>query len=115
MGIVISRALDTIKQREVLEVLSMAGCNDDDLRLVKALLANTCQSQRHTAWFKSPLGPFKVIHCPRTFHSLLSDQSKRAHTGLTPQSQTWEHADDVDFANEERDPLDIAFKGMQCT
>ena len=34
MGIDMSRSFDTIKQGKALEVLNMAGCNDDDHRLV---------------------------------------------------------------------------------
>ena len=36
-----SRAFDTIKQGKALEVLNMAGCNDDDHHLVWVLLVNT--------------------------------------------------------------------------
>jgi len=41
MGIDMSRAFDTIKRKRILDVLLKAGCNDDELRLVRALLAGT--------------------------------------------------------------------------
>lgn len=35
MGIDMSRAFDTIKRRKILEVLELAGCNEDELRLIQ--------------------------------------------------------------------------------
>ena len=51
MDIDMPRAFDTIKRKKALDVLNMAGCNDDDHQLVRVLLANThltIKSQRHT-------------------------------------------------------------------
>ena len=62
-----SRAFDTIKQGKALEVLNMAGCNDDDHRLVRVLLINTHLTIRvkgtQSAWFETSLGSLKGIHC----------------------------------------------------
>jgi len=41
IGIDMSRAFDTIKRKRILDVLLQAGCNDDELSLVRALLAGT--------------------------------------------------------------------------
>ena len=41
MAIDMSRAFDTIKRKCILDVLLQAGCNDDQLRLVRSLLAGT--------------------------------------------------------------------------
>ena len=41
MGIDMFKAFDTIKRKHVLDALLQAGCNEDDLRLVQILLANT--------------------------------------------------------------------------
>ena len=60
MAIDMSRAFDTIKRGKALEVLNMAGCNDDDHRLVTVLLANTRLTVRakgtQSAWFETFLG-----------------------------------------------------------
>ena len=41
MGIDMSSAFDTIKRSTILRLLEDAGCSDDDIRLVRLLLANT--------------------------------------------------------------------------
>ena len=41
MGIDMSAAFDTIKRSTILNLLSDAGCSDDDIRLVRFLLSNT--------------------------------------------------------------------------
>ena len=60
MGIDMSRALDTINRSKALEVLNMAGCNEDDHRLIKTLLANTHLTVRvkgtQSAWFETSIG-----------------------------------------------------------
>ena len=63
MGIDMSSAFDTRQRHRTLEVLHLAGCSDDDLRLVRL---------------------------------------------------KWEYTDDVDFADEEREPLD-AVLSTSCT
>ena len=54
-----SRAFDTIKQGKALEVLNMAGCNDDDHHLVWVLLVNTHLTigvkGTQSAWFETSL------------------------------------------------------------
>ena len=41
LGIDMSKAFDTIKRKRILDVLHEAGCNEDELRLVRSLLAGT--------------------------------------------------------------------------
>ena len=41
MGVDMSRAFDTIKRKTILYQLIAAGCNDDEVRLVRLLLSNT--------------------------------------------------------------------------
>ena len=41
MGIDMSSAFDTIKRSTILRLLEDAGCSEDDVRLVRLLLANT--------------------------------------------------------------------------
>lgn len=63
MGIDMSRAFDTIKRQTILDLLAKAGCTDDDLRLVRLLLANTMLKVRVegelSAVFESLLGSFQ--------------------------------------------------------
>jgi len=41
MGIDMSRAFNTIKRKRILDALLQASCKDDELRLLRALLAGT--------------------------------------------------------------------------
>ena len=66
MGIDMSRAFDTIKRQTIIDLLAKAGCTDDDLRLVRLLLANTMLKVRVgvvggelSAVFESLLGSFQ--------------------------------------------------------
>ena len=60
MGIDMSRAFDTIKRAKILEIFDIAGCNEDELRLTQALLANTQLTVRikntHSASFETTIG-----------------------------------------------------------
>ena len=64
MGIDMSRAFDTINREKILDVLSLAGCNADDLRLVCILLVGTNLTVRikssWSAWFETTIGSPKV-------------------------------------------------------
>ncbi|XP_078682194.1 uncharacterized protein LOC144916745 [Branchiostoma floridae x Branchiostoma belcheri] len=72
MGIDMSRAFDTIKRSKILEVLDQAGCNNDELRLVRLLLS------------ARPNSPVSELGMPLEM----------------------EYADDVDFLDEEKAPLE---------
>ena len=41
MGIDMSRAFDAINREKILDVLTLAGCETDNLRLARILLAGT--------------------------------------------------------------------------
>ena len=60
MGIDMSHAFDTINREKILDVLSLAGCETDDLRLARILLAGTNITVRvkssWSAWFETTIG-----------------------------------------------------------
>ena len=121
MGIDMSRAFDTINRSKALEVLNMAGCNEDDHRLVRALLANTHLTVRvkgtQSAWFETSIGsPQGDSLSPVLFTCYLAAALRKVRESTSwlnpPISDLgmpleWEYADDVDFANNEREPLDL--------
>ena len=114
MGIDMSRAFDTIKRRKALEGLNMAGCNEDDHRLVRALLANTYLTVKvkgtQSAWFEASVGSPQVFTC---YLAAALRAVRESTSWLNPPVSDlgmpleWEYADDVDFANKEREPLDL--------
>ena len=65
MRIDMSRAFDTIKRSKTLDVLHQAGCNNDALRLVRLLLADTRLKVRvktaHSAEFETTIGSPKEM------------------------------------------------------
>ena len=88
-----SHAFDTINREKIMDVLTLAGCETDDLRLACIPLAGTnitvCVKLCWSAWFDLPI---------------ISE-------GMP---QEWESADDVDFADEECEPLDSLLQ-TTCT
>ena len=63
MGIDLESAFDTIKRSTILRLLVDGGCSDDDARLLRLLLANTCTRMRvnneTSAEFVSTNGSFQ--------------------------------------------------------
>ena len=57
MGIDMSRAFDTINREKIQDVLTLAGCETDDLRLARILLAGTNNTVHvkasWSAWFET--------------------------------------------------------------
>ena len=120
MGIDMSRAFDTIKRRRILDVLELAGCDEDELRLVRLLLADTKLRVRvksaHSAVFETSIGsPQGDGLSPVLFTCYLAAalSSVRGHsTRPNPPVSSlgmpleMEYADDVDFLDEEKEPLD---------
>ena len=116
MGIDMSRAFDTIKRAKILEILNTAGCNEDELRLTQALLANTQLTVRvkntHSASFETTMGsPQGDSLSPVLFTCYLEAALREVRSNISwlnpPISNSrmpleWEYADDVDFANEEQ-------------
>jgi len=119
MGIDMSRAFDTIKRSKILHVLQEAGCVNDDLRLVRLLLADTKLRVRiktvHSAEFETSLGsPQGDSLSPVLFTCYLAaalssirEHSSRPNPPVSPIGipLEMEYADDVDFIDEEKDTL----------
>ena len=120
MGIDMSRAFDTIKRLKILDVLKLAGCNEDDLRLVRLLLADTKLTVRvksvHSAVFETSIGsPQGDGLSPVLFTCYLAaalssvrENSTRPNPPVSTHGMPleMEYADDVDFLDEEKEPLD---------
>ena len=119
MGIDMSQAFDTIKRSETLDVLHQAGCNNDELRLVRLLLADTRLKVRvktaHSAEFETTIGsPQGDGLSPVLFTCYLAaalSSVRESFTRPNPQISPlgmpleMEYADDVDFIDEEKQPL----------
>ena len=128
MGIDMSHAFDTINREKILDVLSLAGCETDDLRLARILLAGTNITVRvkssWSAWFETTIGsPQGDSLSPVLFTCYLAAALRcvrqcagRPDLPITSEGmpQEWEYADDVDFADEEREPLDSLLQ-TACT
>ncbi len=119
MGIDMSKAFDTIKRGRILEVLMEAGCGEDDLRLVRMLLADTVLQVRvkseTSAEFITNIGsPQGDSLSPVLFTCYLSaalktirEHSNRPNPLISALGMPleMEYADDVDFIDEEKIPL----------
>ena len=120
MGIDMSKAFDTIKRKRILDVLHEAGCNEDELRLVRSLLASTRLKVRVnselSAEFETTIGsPQGDSLSPVLFTCYLAAALRSVRNRSTrpnpPVSEIgmpleMEYADDVDFLDEEKVPLD---------
>ena len=120
MGIDMSKAFDTIKRSKILDALSEAGCNEDDLRLVRILLAGTKLKVRvnstYSAEFETTIGSPQgdslstvlfTCHLASAI-SLVRNCSSRPNPPISPLGipLEMEYADDVDFIDEEKSELD---------
>ncbi|KAI8519244.1 hypothetical protein Bbelb_025010 [Branchiostoma belcheri] len=120
MGIDMSRAFDTIKRSKILEVLDQAGCNNDELRLVRLLLSGTKLKVRvrstHSADFETSIGsPQGDSLSPVLFTCYLVAALETVRRSSARPNQPvselgmpleMEYADDVDFLDEEKAPLE---------
>ena len=120
MGIDMSSAFDTIKRSTILRLLEDAGCSEDDIRLVRLLMANTKIKVRvnnaTSVEFISTNGAFQGDSLSGTLFTL-SLAGALYHVRAVvierpnpPISDTgmpveWEYSDDVDFAYVEQEPL----------
>ena len=118
MGIDMSLAFDTIKRAKILDVLHQADYNDDELHLVRLLLADTKLKVRikstHSAEFKTSIGsPQGDGLSPMLFTCYLAaalssvrESSTRPNTPISPLGLPleMEYADDMDFIDEETTP-----------
>ncbi|KAL6486765.1 hypothetical protein MHYP_G00061570 [Metynnis hypsauchen] len=119
MGIDMSKAFDTIKRKKILEVLLQAGCNEDELRLIRTLLACTRMrvhiNKELSAEFETTIGsPQGDSLSPVLFTCYLAaalttirEQSPRPNPPVSDIGMPleMEYADDVDFLDEEKTSL----------
>ena len=89
MGIDMSRAFNTNKRKRILDVLVQAGGNNDELRLVKALLAGMKLSVLFTCYLAAALS--SIRESPNRSNPPVSS------LGLPLEL---EYTDDVDFLDE---------------
>jgi hypothetical protein len=127
MGIDMSKAFDTIKRQTILNLLKDAGCNQDEIRLVRLLLSNTKLKVRVnnnlSAEFESVIGAFQgdslsgnlftltlagALNHLRVILTALLDRPNPpiAENGMPNES---EYADDVDFLDEDLPTLQAIF------
>ena len=123
MGIDMSSAFDTIRRTTILDLLEKAGCDEDEVRLVRLLLSNTKLRVKVngtlSAEFQSLLGAFQgdcLSGC--LFTLVLAGALNELRVTLEiemgipnpPLSNIslpleTEYADDVDFNNEDEETL----------
>ena len=127
MGIDMSQAFDTIKWAKILYVLHQADCNYDELRLVRLLLADTklkvLVKSTHSVEFKTSIGsPQGDGLSPMLFTCYLAaalpsvrESSTRPNPPISPLGLPleMEHADDMDFIDEENTPLMTYYQQLQ--
>ena len=121
MGIDMTSAFDTIKRSTILRLLKDAGCSEDDVRLVRFLLANTKLrvkiNSETSAEFESTSGAFQGDCLSGNLFTLTLagglHHLRAVTTDIRPNPPIadnlmpleWEYADDVDFADEEEENL----------
>ena len=122
MGIDMSSAFDTIKRSVILELLADAGCCEDDIRLVRYLLANTKLrikvNDSVSLEFETSKGSFQGDAASGAFFTLYFAGALyhlRAVTSVTRPNPPfnpdtlfpveWEYADDGDFVDEDESTL----------
>ena len=120
MVIDMSRAFDTIKRSKTFDVLHQAGCNNDELRLVRLLLADTRLKVHvktaHSAEFETTIGSPQgdglssvlfTCYLAATLSSV-RESSTRPNPPISPLGMPleMEYADDKDFIDEEKQPLE---------
>ena len=120
MGIDMTSAFDTIKRSTVLRLLYDAGCSDDDVRLVRLLLANTTVTVRvngaTSTVFISTVGAFQgdsLSGCIFTLSLAGGLNQLRVvyvERPIIPVEDSgmpleWQYADDGDFIDNDLDTL----------
>ena len=120
MGIDMSSAFDTIKRSTILRLLEDAGCSEDDIRLVRLLLANTTVRVRVNSEtseaFISTNGSFQGDSLSGALFTLTLAGGLYHVRAVVPErpnppiSDTgmpleWEYSDDVDFVDPDLEPL----------
>ena len=120
MGIDMSSAVDTIKRSTLLRLLDDAGCSEDDVRLVRLLLANTRVRVRvnneTSAEFVSTNGSFQGDSLSGALFTLTLAGGLNHVRAVVPERPNppisfqgmpleWEYSDDADFLDNELEPL----------
>lgn len=120
MGIDMSSAFDTIKRSTILRLLEDAGCSEDDVRLVRLLLADTTIKVRvnseTSVEFISTNGSFQGDSLSGALFTLTLAGGLNHVRAILPErpnppiSDTglpleWEYSDDADFNDTELEPL----------
>ena len=119
MGIDMSAAFDTIKRKTVLKLLTDAGCTEDEVRLVRYLLANTKLRVRinsdMSVEFESSIGAFQGDSLSGKLFTLVlagalyevRSKLQRSEPPVSPDGlpEEEEYADDVDYMGEDMDEL----------
>ena len=121
MGIDMSKAFDTIKRSTILNLLKDAGCSEDDIRLVRLLLANTRIRVRVndaiSAEFTSTNGAFQgdslsgILFTLSLAGALYHVRAVISNRPNPPISDTgmpleWAYSDDVDYIDLELKTLE---------
>jgi hypothetical protein len=115
MGIDMSSAFDTIKRKTILELLALAECTEDEIKLVRYLLSHTKLQVRVKSElsdeFESTLGAFQGDSLSGKLFTLvlaggLHTVRERCNRNDPPISiecipEEWEYADDADFEHED--------------
>ena len=134
IGIDMSSAFDTIKRTTILNLLTDAGCSEDETRLVRFLLSNTKMKVKVnnaiSSEFESLLGSFQgdclsgklftlvlagALHHLRAIVSIITHPIPNppiSDQGIPLES---EYADDVDFLNEDNECLETLLPIAKCT
>ena len=120
MGIDMSSAFDTIKRSTILRLLEDAGCSEDDVRLIRLLLADTTIKVRvnseTSAEFISTNGSFQGDSLSGALFTLTLAGGLNQVRAVVPErpnppiSDTgmpleWEYSDDTDFVDNDLEPL----------
>jgi len=119
MGIDMSAAFDTIKRKTVLKLLVDAGCTDDEVRLVRYMLANTKLRVRvnsdMSVEFESSIGAFQGDSLSGKLFTLVlagalydvRSRLQRSEPPVSPEGlpEEKEYADDVNYLSEDMDEL----------
>ena len=121
MGIDMSSAFDTIHRSTILRLLQDAGCSEDDIKLVRYLLANTKLrikiNKTTSGEFEVTIGAFQgdclsgslftMYLAGALYHLRAVVIHIRPNPPIAQSSLPleWEYADDVDFADEDEDKL----------
>ena len=122
MGIDMSSAFDTIRRSTILDLLVLAGCCEDDVRLVRYLLSHTKLRIKINSTismeFETSIGAFQgdslsgslftLYFAGSLYHYRAVVSVIRPNPPFEPETLLpleWEYADDADFVDEDEEVL----------